>query len=628
MCGIFGWITAKKHCPGLSKLEELTALLAHRGPDGKGAYIHASRDGETSIGLGHRRLSIVDLTVASSQPMWSKDGRYCLVYNGEIYNYIELRQEIEQYGFKIYSSGDTEVLLAALMLWGEAALPKLRGMFAFALLDTKNETVLFARDPYGKKPLFFGVSGRDFYFSSEILPITKVPGFDCAFDRESLNGYLLDRYVSSPRTFFKNITKLRPGSYALWEKGTLRQERYYSPQLAQREPELQDYREALRLFDQLLDEAVRIRMRSDVPVGAFLSGGVDSSAVVAHMRRHSSNTIKTFSVNFTEADYSEGEFARAAAQLYETEHHELTVSSRDFFANWDDAILHRGAPVSEASDIPLLILSKLARESVTVVLTGEGADEFFAGYPKYIAEGYSALYRKMVPSSLHQSLVSPLVDKLPYGMRRAKILAKAFGERDIASRMRVWFGGLTPHECENLLPGWHGREDEDLGANAAGKSEIRQLMLFDQLFWLPDNTLERADRMLMAHSIEGRMPFMDTELSALAARFPDRFLIHGRHGKRVLRDALRNILPEGTLERSKNGFRVPIHSWFKNDHADDIRELLLSNESRVRTLLDRQALDRIVHEHLSGVANQERVLWSLCNLERFIRVYKLDVSSG
>jgi len=626
MCGLFGWVTAKERCLGKVRLQELTSLLVHRGPDGRGAELRDTADSKYSIGLAHQRLSILDLTEAATQPMWSRDRRYCLIYNGEIYNYVELKQELAQHGIHVTSTGDTEVLLAALIKWGEKTLGRLRGMFAFALLDTKEDSILFARDINGKKPLYFGHKGNDLFFSSEIHPLTQVPGFDCAMDTMGLNNFLLDRFVVGPRTFFKNIEKLPAASFATWRKGKLTIEKYFVPDPQLGEVKITDYGEALRLFDAIFDESVRIRMQSDAPIGAFLSGGLDSSAVVAYMCQHSSRAINTYSVNFSETGFSEAQFANVASSHFKTDHHELTVTPEDFFSNWDQAILHRGAPVSEASDIPMMMLARATRKSATVVLTGEGADEFFAGYPKYIAEGYSSLYRRLIPAALHRRLVEPLIQSLPYSSRRLKVLSKAFGEREIDVRMRVWFGGLTPEECVSLLPTWLNNEEGHLTNIIPGKNTaMQQLLKFDQQFWLPDNTLERGDRMLMAASVEGRMPFMDTELSKFAARLPDHFLVKGGVGKKLLRDAMRNKLPEELVHRSKNGFRVPIHAWFQGSHAHIVKDLLVSESARVRRLLDPNVIDCFVKEHMEGVSNHERILWSLCNLELFLRVYKQEL---
>ena len=628
MCGLFGWIVQASRSPGYEELVRLTDLLSHRGPDGKGYELRQTRDGRFSIGLGHRRLSIIDLSQCGAQPMWSADGTQCLIFNGEIYNYIELQKELEALGERFTSTSDTEVLLSALRVWGKDAVPRFRGMFAFALLNTADDTVLLARDSFGKKPLFLGRRGDDVFFSSEIEPIANAPGFDRSFNWDALDGYLLDRYVPGPGTFLNDITKLPPGCLATWKAGRFEIERFYLPPFASTRPDFKNYGEAVKLFGQTFDDAVRIRMRSDAPFGAFLSGGLDSSAVVAAMIRHTREPVRTFSIGFNEHQYSELSYCKIVADYFKTEHQDVVVTAQDFFDHWPEAILRRGAPVSEASDIPMLILSKMASASVKMVLTGEGADELIAGYPKHKAERFSGAYQKIVPALVHDRLVQPAIDRMPYGMRRIKVLAKALGQRASADRFRIWFGGLSPDERDLLLGHAAKRTDaSDFPFSIRIGSNLRKSQFFDQTSWLPDNSLERADRMMMAGSVEGRMPFMDTELTALVARMPDSFLIRRGRSKAVLRSAMEGVIPPEILTRPKNGFRVPVNEWFRGSHKGIVRDLLTSNASTVRRILNASFIDQKVEEHIGGRVNNERILWSLCNLEQFIRIYKLELGA-
>jgi len=625
MCGIFGWAARARNCPGEARLVALTNLLSHRGPDGHGAKLFRTSDELFSIGLGHRRLSVVDLSDASSQPMWSADGTCCLTYNGEIYNYLELRVELEASGRRFKTTGDTEVLIAALQAWGPQAIPRLRGMFAFAFYDTSDDSLLLARDAFGKKPLFLGHREGDLFFSSEIEPILQSPGFASTFNPSALDGYLLDRYVPGPETFFRQIDKLSPGCWGIWRAGEWSVHRYFTPPLAHTVPDFDDYGKAIAAFAEGLEEAVRIRMRSDAPFGAFLSGGLDSSAIVAIMARHTAQPVRTFSVGFNEEQYSELKFARLAAERFETQHEETIVTPEQFFELWPEAVKMRGAPVTEASDIPILILARSAAKSVKVVLTGEGADEILAGYPKYLAEYYTGPYQKFMPQSVRDRLVAPLVDRLPYGMRRIKVLAKSLGQRNIVDRVRIWFGGLSVQERNALLNRETSQVFSDPFPFSIGDvSMLRKAQFFDQTSYLPDNALERGDRMMMAGSIEGRMPFMDVELAALAARMPDRFLIRRGVGKAILRDAMKTLLPSVLCNRKKNGFRVPIDHWFRNGQKEVVHDLLSSARSRTRQVLNAALIDRFVVEHMEGRANQERILWSLCNLEQFLRVFDID----
>ncbi len=628
MCAIFGWMVRTDECSGRESLVHLTNIMAHRGPDSSGYELNRTRDGQYSVGFGHRRLSIIDLSNFGHQPMWTVDKTALIVFNGEIYNYLELKTELEAAGIKFTSSSDTEVLLLAIRHWGKGALKRLRGMFAFAYYDLIEDTVLLARDPFGKKPLFIGTQGTSIYFASEIEPILNAPGFNRNFNFSALDDYLLDRYVPGPDTFFENVTKLPAGSLMLWQAGKCTIERYYTPPISNTEPNITDYNQAVELFSGAFDDAVRIRMRSDAPFGAFLSGGLDSSAVVATMMRHSSRAIQTFSVGFEEEEYSELNYCKIAAKEFKTNHFDMKVSAQNFFDNWEEAILRRGAPVSEASDIPMLMLSHAAKSSVKMVLTGEGADEFLAGYPKHQAELYSGTYQSLVPAFLHDKVILPLINSLPYEMRRIKVFANAMRERVPENRFRIWFGGLSRDERDLVLGHLSSNTSQNkFPFSMQSGSNLRRCQFFDQTSWLPDNSLERADRMMMAGSIEGRMPFMDTELAKLAARMPDKFLIRNGRSKAVLRSAMKGIVPHSILNRPKNGFRVPINEWFRGSKSGIMRDLLTSDNSKIRTFLNKSVIDRVVAEHIEGRVNNERLLWSLCNLEQFIRIYKPELNA-
>jgi asparagine synthase (glutamine-hydrolysing) len=627
VCGIFGWITNATHRRGRDELIRLTDVMFHRGPDAGGYELLEICGGQTTLGLGHRRLAILDLSDAGRQPMWSADRSICVVFNGEIYNFIELREELVARGHVFKTHCDTEVLIEAYRAFGEDALTRFRGMFAFALYDARKDSVLFARDAFGKKPLYIYEKDGDLAFSSEILPLTRLSGFDARFNWGALDNYLIDRYVPHPDTFFANIRKLAPGHSALWSKGKLSIKRFYTPPLARRSPDIASFADATHQFRAALDEAVHIRMRSDAPFGAFLSGGIDSSAVLALMSRHSATPISTFSANFDVDGYSEAKEAAAVAAHFGADHHAIDVGPELFLNSWDEAILNRGAPVSEGSDIAILLLSKYAGERVKMVLTGEGADEFMCGYPKYQVERYAALYQQFVGPSAH-ALFASMLERLP-GARRLKIVAQALAVRDPQERMRVWFGDIPRAGREALL----GRASPAVCAPAfaldlADASDVRRAQYFDQLCWLPDNLLERGDRMMMAGAVEGRMPFMDTELAELCARIPDRFMMRAGFGKAVLRESMKGLLPAWVLYRRKNGFRVPFQEWLRGPHRERLSDLLLSSEATTPRLLRRGAIESVIERHMSGAADNSRILWSLMNLEKFMRVFKPDLGAG
>jgi asparagine synthase (glutamine-hydrolysing) len=622
MCGIFGF-HARSRLSLDAELNAATDLLAHRGPDGRGTFTARSPDGDWQVGLGHRRLSIVDIE-GSAQPMHSHDGRYTIVYNGEIYNYIELRAELMERGHRFATQGDTEVLIEAWRAWGEDCFARFNGMFAFLLWDSHSGRLIAARDPFGKKPLFVAATDSAHVFASEIEPLRKFPGVDDRLDRDSLREYLSYRYVPGPATFFRGIAKVQPGTFMTLAGDTVSTTRYFTTPFSRTSPDVIDFDEALRLFFAQLDEAVQLRLRSDAPFGAYLSGGLDSSMIVALMSRHVSKPVSTFSVGFDVPGSSELPYAAQVAKAFGTDHHELSVGLNDFTCVWEEAVLRRGAPVAEPSDLPVLLLSKMASRSVKMVLTGEGADELLGGYPKHRAEPWVALYQRLMPGFLHDAIIAPGARALPYSLRRVKTVAGVAGIRDYQARMVAWFGGGDADLAEALYRGPPGsRLPDTLPFDAAGAaSPLKRMLHFDQTSWLPDNLLERGDRMMMAGSIEGRMPFMDVKLAELVARFPDAFLTGAPKGKRVLRVLASRMLPEAIVTRKKVGFRVPVEQWFRTGMADQMRDLLQSGDSTVRQVCEAREIDRLMAEHIGGVQNHEKVLWALANLEKFFRIFR------
>ncbi|HEY8380515.1 MAG TPA: asparagine synthase (glutamine-hydrolyzing) [Microvirga sp.] len=622
MCGIFGWALPDSMRLDEGQLIGLTDCLQHRGPNAGGYWLADVAGGAWQIGLGHRRLSIIDLSETGAQPMHGEGGQV-LIFNGEIYNYIELRRELEAEGVAFNGPSDTEVLLRLLIRRGAACLAKLRGMFAFAYWDARSSELILARDHFGKKPLYLAsLPGQGFAFGSELEPLLAMPGFDRSFDWDSLPEYLEYRYVPGPNTFFKNVSKLQPGHFAVWSDGVLRTERYYTPPYADAVDHEIDDGQAEQAFMRTLREAVSIRLRSDAPFGAFLSGGIDSATIVGLMAQELGSPVKTFSAGFDEAAYSELENARGIAAHFGTEHTEVVVRSASIIDHLPKAILHRGAPVSEPSDIPILLLSKAASGTVRMVLTGEGSDELLAGYPKHRVDGLLTTYQRLVPDALHRLLMKPLMKAVPYSSRRLAIALRAAGERDPEARMRVWFGATTEADRKALLVKPHASRPLDPFPFSSRASALKRTLFFDQTSWLPDNLLERGDRMMMAGSIEGRMPFMDTELARLVSTFPSRLLTGHAGGKAILRRATAGLLPTGIANRKKVGFRVPVGVWFQSSLKDYLMDHLSGPSAVTTAFYRRAALDRIVGEHVSGVRNHEKLLWALLNLEMFARLFK------
>jgi asparagine synthase (glutamine-hydrolysing) len=625
MCGIAGYVTlGQRAAPDSSVLRSMAAVLAHRGPDDEGFFEAVTRDGERRVGLAHRRLSIIDLSTGH-QPMCNEDGSVQIVFNGEIYNFPQLREELIGRGHVFSTRSDTETVVHAYEEWGPESVRRFRGMFAFAIWDAPRERLLLARDRYGKKPLFVHQTEGLLLFASEIKAILAFPGVPRCVDREALWDYFAYRYVPAPATLFQGIRKLMPGSCLVYERGAATETSYFLPDDGKPSVASPPDGDPVSAFLEQLDEAVRVRMISDVPFGAFLSGGIDSSAVVAMMSRHSGQPVKTFSVGFAESAYSELAYARAIADRFHTEHHELTVSQDHLMEHLPALVRYRDAPVAEPSDIPIYLLAREARRTVKMVLTGEGADEFLGGYPKHVLERYVGAYQR-VPAAVRHRLIEPLCLSLPYRFRRAKTAVANLALADRRERLPRWFGALSePERCRLTrleAPRINHRSATWLDS-FHGDSALRGILYFDQTSWLPDNLLERGDRMTMAASLEARMPFMDHQLAAFVSGLPDAWRVRGLTTKRILREAMRRVLPAAILERPKIGFRVPVNEWFRGSMREYLTDHLLGTDSRTRGYYRPEALRHYVDEHATGRQNHEKLLWSLLTLEIWHREFNL-----
>jgi asparagine synthase (glutamine-hydrolysing) len=629
MCGIAGLISNDGTAACSSQLDRMMWSIRHRGPDGSGKHVSAFRGKKQVVGLGHLRLAIIDV-VAGLQPMSSKDTRYTVVFNGEIYNYIEIREELVAKGYYFETHSDTEVLLAAYIAWGEACLSKFRGMFAFAIWDKKLERLFLARDPFGKKPLYYMQNGPRFVFASELAALAQHPDFKVNVDRTAVAQYLLFKYVPSPDTMLANVKQVPPGNYAVWERNELTIKRFFERPV----PNHQTYsnpKKATEAFLDVLTESVRLRLRSDVPVGAFLSGGLDSSAVVALMSRETGQQVKTYSVGFEDEKYSELSSARIVAKEFKTDHKEVVVGPEDFVAKFNDVTWLRGSPLTEMADIPLHLMCNLAAKDVKVVLSGEGADELMGGYPKHWAEVYAESYHRFVPGSLDQLLIGVPANFLSYKHRKLAILLRSVRERNFLQRQAGWFGAFDLNEAAALAPGLFDGIDpsamftwtDDIGDKY---SSLRRSLYYDMHVWLPSTLLERGDRMTMGSSIEGRMPFMDVKLAEFVAGLPDKSLVQGRVGKSILRQAMSTVLPEHILTRPKVGFRVPVGDWFRGHLRPYVHDYLLSPGSKVHDYIDASQLRVLVNQHMSGQENRENQIWSILALEIYLR--QLSERSG
>ena len=622
MCGIAGAIAPAGSGFDRATLGHMLESLAHRGPDGHGVA-EFDTSSAARVWLGHRRLAIID-PEGARQPMCDKASGLALTFNGEIYNFRELRAELAACGYRFERDSDTEVLLRAYQHWGEEVVGRLRGMFAFAIWDVRRERLFLARDRFGEKPLFLHQASDGFFFASEIKALLKLPQPKPGVNLDAVWDFLAYRYVPGPKTLFEGIRKLAPGTCATWERGRLTERRYWSaPDRSARLARPSNEREAVAAFLARLDEAVRMEMVSDVPFGAFLSGGLDSSTIVALMTRHNSR-VKTFSVGFGEGGYSELEYAGTVARHFRTDHHELVVNFDDITEHLPKLVAYRDAPVSEPSDIPIYLLAKEAARTVKMVLTGEGSDEILGGYPKHVFERFTPGWQ-LLPGAIRHNLIAPLTKSLPYSFRRAKTAIANLNIEDWRERYVRWFGALNRREREELsvlrMNGYHRLEEAPPFDADPRCSSLRRILYFDQTSWLPDNLLERGDRMTMAASIESRVPFLDHELAAFVSTLPDHYRVKGLTTKWILREAGRSVIPAAILERKKVGFRVPVNRWFRGPMRGYLEEHLRAPDSKTRGYFDPQALDRVLDEHIEGRQNHEKLLWALLNLEIWHRQY-------
>lgn len=622
MCGIAGFVTASLISEPGSLLRSMTDAIAHRGPDDEGMLIAQWADRNGIVGLGHRRLSIIDLSTGH-QPLGNEDGSVQIVFNGEIYNFQELRTELIARGHRFQTASDTETIVHAYEEYGDACVTRFRGMFAFALWDANRQRLLLARDPFGKKPLFLWESSGGIAFASEIKSLLAFPGCKPGVNEDAVWHYLSYRYVPGPQTLFNGIRKLNPGSYAVWDRDGLKETRYFIA--PDRDPLVQSAisGDPIEAFTRVLDDSVRIRMISDVPFGAFLSGGLDSSSIVALMTKHSNLPIKTFSVGFKESKYSELGYAKVIADHFRTDHHELVVSHEHMIEQLPKLVAYRDAPVSEPADIPIFLLSQEARRTVKMVLTGEGSDEVLGGYSKHAFEPLSRWYQS-IPALLRREIVERCVRALPYRFRSIKTAVATLGVENRDERMARWFGALSGDERSALstLSARNVVNRNQAPYDVANEnSPLRRTLYFDQTSWLPDNLLERGDRMTMAASLEGRMPFMDVELARFASSLPDHYRVRGRQGKWILKRAMERVLPAAILNRPKVGFSMPVNEWLRGPMKSFVMDQLMGADSKTMQYFRRNELQRLVQEHMDARQNHEKLMWSLLNLELWHRRY-------
>jgi len=619
MCGIAGYAERGGRPADPEVVRRMTRVLAHRGPDGEGIACRGA------VGLGHRRLAIIDLSTGA-QPMVNDDGSLWITFNGEIYNFRELRPQLETLGFVFRTTSDTEVILRAYEAWGEGCLGRLRGMFAFAIWDERRRHLFVARDRVGIKPLVYSWDGQRFLFASELKAILEIPDVSRDLDWEALREYFTYQYVPCPRTIFRAIRKLPPACWLRFplDGGEPRIERYWDlPFEPERVTSEQEWRERLR---HTLAEAVRIHLVSDVPIGAFLSGGVESSTVVGLMSQCSGTTVRTSSTGFNDEDFDELRYARQVAQRYGTEHYEFVVKP-DALEVLPKLAWQFDEPFADSSSIPTYYVSKMTREHVTVALSGDGGDEAFAGYHRYASA--VTLARRLdgrLPALLRPlfrlgaRLLPPGASGQAYlGLLGASPLERYF--RLVSFQRAETLARLLTREAQAAMEGgspWKRLEEHAQHVTGDYLSTLQQL---DILSYLPEDILTKVDRASMLVSLESRVPLLDHVLLELTAQIPSSLKLSDGRGKHILKQAVAGLLPTEVLERRKMGFGVPLARWFRKPLAGYLRDLLLSERASQRGLVKPEVVSSILREHQTGARDHSAQIWALLILEEWCRMW-------
>ena len=637
MCGIHGLISLSGQQPVTPEhLQSMGDITVHRGPDDSGAHI------AEGVGIGMRRLSIIDL-VGGHQPISNADESLQLVCNGEIYNFRELRQQMHERGYRFKTGSDVEVILPLYEIYGDDCVNHLNGMFAFALHDRKRQRVLIARDKLGIKPLYYarsqGHHGDYLAFSTEAKAILALPMFQAELNHDALPAYLQLGYVPAPQTMFKGIKKLEVASRLVIENGQLNQQTYWLPDFSTKQQNQQKSPDQwAEQVGEMIEQSVKRQMVSDVPIGAFLSGGIDSSAVVAMMARHSSQPVKTYAIGFDTGKagqfFNELPYARQVAELFGTDHQEILVRP-DIVELLPKLLWHMDEPIADSAYITTYLVSEFARRDVTVILSGVGGDELFAGYRRYQGEHYIGHYHK-IPRWLRHSVVAPIVRKLPADrhskwlnyMRLARSFISSaelsFNER-YQSYIEVFSKELQQQLLINAGPG--SDRTAQLLQRSSANDGLWKMFDLDRQTQLPDDLLMLTDKMSMATSLECRVPLLDQELVDLATQIPEQTLLAKGELKTVLKRSLKGVLPDSILYRAKRGFGAPMGAWLKSE-LTGLRASLLNRQAvEARGLFNWDCIARTIEQHDRNLADHTDHLLALMNLEIWCRLYLDGISS-
>jgi asparagine synthase (glutamine-hydrolysing) len=612
MCGICGTYNFDQRTADPDLVRRMAGTIAHRGPDDEGFLF----DG--AVGLGMRRLSIIDLA-GGSQPVYNEDGSIGIVFNGEIYGYVELRSELERLGHRFTTRSDTEVIVHAYEEYGERCVDHLLGMFAFAIWDSRKRELFLARDRLGEKPLFYTRVGNQLVFASEIKALLQHPGCSRELSEEGLSHYLAALYIPFPTTIFRDISKLPPGHWMRVSERGIRIERYWFPE--QLRPRKLSIAEATEEFRSLFADAVRLQMRSDVPVGASLSSGMDSTSVVAYAAKTLADSrLKTFAVGFTGADWDERPGARNVADIFGTEHYDISVSPADVSRLLPRLVWLLDEPMGDGSIVPVFMVSQLARQHVKVLLNGAGGDELFAGYPRY-GIGRLPLHRRLLQS-------------VPPALKSAAVSVAGLRSRGFANRVHVAVRSVDRHYYEDTTWFTEAERRALTGRNGSAYADIvrehydrlgwadpvNRLQFVDMNTYLSDDLLPQVDRMTMGVSLEGRTPFLDYRLVEWSLTLPSDLKLRNGTSKYLLRQAMGGVLPPGILDRPKRGFGPPFTSWLESGLLDLTRGLLLSPVAQARGIYAAGAIKQLLSADIRDYRIAQQI-WILLILETWFRVY-------
>jgi len=618
MCGIVGLVRNDGKPIDEGLLARMNEAIRHRGPDEDGFYVNGS------VGLAMRRLAIIDLK-SGQQPIHNRDRTAWIVFNGEIYNYLELREKLEKLGHTFYTNSDTEAIVHAYDQYGPDCPKHLRGMFAFAIWDERTQELFLARDRVGKKPLLYAEVNGQLVFGSEFSAILLHPDVSKEIRPEAIDCYLSFMCVPAPLTAYRAIKKLEPGHSLRWRKGELKTERYWQPDFSKKLDIGEE--EAGERAIEILRDAVKVRLMSEVPLGAFLSGGIDSSAVVALMSQESSEKVKTFSIGFEEQDFSELQHAKRIAEHVGADHHEFIVRP-DAVEILPMLVEHYGEPYADSSAVPTYYVARETRRHVTVALNGDGGDESFAGYERYIAMGLTEKYRK-VPAFFRESLIKEAVNRIPTSPIRKSTVNSAKRLLEVVSKPRVnrymhWMSVFNEGLKEPLYSeAFREQTDRAFAASfldtwfkkANGNGPVDTLLLTDLMTYLPNDLLVKVDIATMAVSLEARSPFLDHHVIEFAASLPERLKLRRLTTKYLLKKVLRRLLPAENLDRRKMGFGVPIGHWFRGKMQPFLREVVLSDKALRRGLFKPEVVKQLVEQHTRSERDYSHQLWTLLMLE-------------